>query len=95
MRKYEMGVVFKPGLDEESLKAEIEKVKALIERFEGAVEKIDEWGKRRLAYEIDYINEGFYVFYTFESETKAPSEIESRMRIMETVIRYLIIKLDE
>ena len=94
MNKYEMGTVFKPTLDEEALKAELEKVQGLIERFGGTIEKIDEWGKRRLAYEINYITEGFYVFYTFSAEPDAPAEIESRMRIMENVIRYLIIRLE-
>jgi len=89
--KYELAVVLKPT-DEESYKAELDKVQALITRFGGVVEKCDEWGKRRLAYEIRKLNEGYYCFITFLSEPDAPKEIENRLRIAENVLRYLIIK---
>jgi len=97
MTKYELAVVFNPSLDEEALKTEKESVKALIERFGGVIEKIDDWGKRKLAYEIKpkndvkRVNEGFYSFLDFSAETTAPIEIESRMRINENVLRYLIV----
>ena len=94
MNKYEMSVVFKPGMEEEAHKAEFDKVLALIERFGGTVEKVDEWGKRRLAYEIQKLTEGIYYFLTVEAPAEAPREIEDRLRIMESVIRYLVIKLD-
>ena len=92
MNKYEIGVVVKATLEEEAAKAELEKVTALITRFNGTVEKVDEWGRRRLAYEIDKNTEGVYSFITFSAEPDAPAEIESRMRIMENVIRYLIVR---
>lgn len=95
MKSYELAVVYKPSLDEEALKAEAEGVKALIERFGGSVEKVDDWGKRRLAYEIQKVNEGFYSFVTFSAETSAPAEIESRMRIKENILRYLIVANEE
>jgi len=94
MNKYEMTVVFKPIFEEEALKAELEKVTGLVDRFGGTVEKVDEWGKRRLAYEIQKINEGYYYFITFQSPADAPAEIERRMRIMESILRYLIVRLD-
>ena len=95
MISYELAIVYKPTLDEEALKAEAESVKALIERFGGSVEKVDDWGKRRLAYEIQKVNEGFYSFVTFSAETSAPAEIESRMRIKENILRYLIVANEE
>lgn len=67
----------------------------LITRFEGTVEKVDEWGRRRLAYEIDKCTEGVYYFITFIADADSIKEIESRMRIMENIIRYLIIRQDE
>lgn len=70
-------------------------VNALIERFGGTVDKVDDWGKRRLAYEINKVNEGFYSFISFTADTTAPAEIESRMRIKENVLRYLIIAEEE
>ena len=91
MKKYELTVVINPNLEEEAVKAELAAVQALIERFGGTIEKVDEWGKRRLAYEINKVNEGFYTFITFSSESATPIELEKRMRIRENVLRYLII----
>ncbi|MBR1444086.1 MAG: 30S ribosomal protein S6 [Firmicutes bacterium] len=91
MNKYELAVVLNPTLDEEALKNEADSVKELIERFGGVVEKVDDRGKRRLAYEIKKLNEGFYSFITFSAESSAPAEIEKRMRIKENVLRYLIV----
>ena len=94
MNKYEMAVVLRPDLDEESKAAESQKVLDLITRFGGTIEKIDDWGKRRLAYEIKKVNEGFFSFISFDAEPSVPAELESRMRIMENVLRYLIIRKD-
>ncbi len=94
MNKYELAVVIKPNLDEETLKAEFESIKELIEKFGGTIEKVDDWGKRRLAYEIQKVNEGFYSFITFDSENNTPNEIEKRMRIKENVLRYLVVRQD-
>lgn len=93
--KYEITVILNPNLDDEALKAEFEKVCGIITRFGGEVEKVDDWGKRRLAYEINKINEGFYYFITVTADAAAPAEIESRLRIMESMVRYLIIRLDD
>lgn len=94
MNKYELAVIVKPNLEEEALKAELESVQELITRFGGTIEKIDDWGKRRLAYEIKKFNEGFYNFITFTGNSETPIEIERRMRIKENVIRYLIVRED-
>ena len=94
MHKYELALVLNPTLDEEARVAETAKVHELITRFGGTIEKIDDWGKRRLAYEIKKINEGFYSFITFDADSKAPIEIESRICIMESVLRYLITRKD-
>jgi len=95
MNKYELGVVIKPNLEEDAYKEELGKVQDLVTRFGGTIDKVDEWGKRRLAYEIKYFTEGFYAFVAFSSESGAPAEIESRMRIMENILRYLIIRIEE
>ena len=81
-------------LKKENFDAFIEKVKALIARFGGNVTNVDEWGKRKLAYEIQKMKEGFYYFITFESDSNCPNEVEQRVRIMEDVIRYLCIRQD-
>ncbi|MBS4959933.1 MAG: 30S ribosomal protein S6 [Clostridiales bacterium] len=92
MNKYELALVLSPSIDEETKNAEMTKIQELIERFGGKIEKVDEWGKRRLAYPIAKNNEGFYSFTTFEADPSAPAEIESRVRIMENVLRYLIVR---
>ena len=94
MNKYELALVINPTIDDEARAAEMEKVQELIKRFGGTIEKVDDWGKRRLAYEIQKLNEGYYSFTTFEAEPTAPAEIESRVRIMENVLRYLIVRKD-
>lgn len=95
MKKYELAVVFAPDLDDEARAAQLEMVQGYITRFGGNVEKVDDWGKRKLAYEIKKYNEGFYCFIDFEAESNAPVEIERRVRIMDSVIRYLIISKEK
>ena len=95
MNKYEMTVIVRSDLEEELFKAEMEKIQSLITRFGGTIEKIDEWGKRKLAYEINKMSEGVYTFIHFVSDSSAPAEIEKRVRIMENVIRYLIIRKED
>ncbi|PKM95361.1 MAG: 30S ribosomal protein S6 [Firmicutes bacterium HGW-Firmicutes-1] len=95
MNKYELAVIINGKLDDESRDATLEKVKGYVERFGGTISKIDDWGKRRLAYEIEKIKEGFYYFIYFEADAEAPNEIEKRIRIMETVLRYLCLNIEE
>lgn len=90
MNKYELVVIFKPSLTDETFPIEFEKVKDLITKYGGTIEKIDNWGRRRLAYEIDKINEGIYEIVVFSAEPSVPAEIERSMRINESVLRYLI-----
>ncbi|MCJ7855957.1 30S ribosomal protein S6 [Lachnospiraceae bacterium NSJ-143] len=92
MNKYELALVLRPELDEEAKPAEVQKIQDLITRFGGTVVKTDDWGKKRLAYPIQKVNEGFYLFIDFEAEGTTPAEIESRVRIMESVLRYLIVR---
>ena len=95
MNKYELAVVISAKVEEDVRSDTLEKAKALIERFGGQIGKIDDWGKKKLAYDIDKMSEGFYYFIRFEAEATAPAEIESRIRIMDNVIRYLLVKDDE
>ena len=92
MSKYELAVIVSAKLEEEERANVVEKVKALIERFNGNLTDVDEWGKKRLAYEIQKMREGDYYFFHFEADTTVPAELESRMRIMDGVIRYLCVK---
>ena len=92
MNKYELAVVVSAKIEDEERAAVVDKCKALIERFGGTITNVDDWGKKRLAYEIQKMKEGFYYFIQFEAESSAPAEIESRIRIMDSVLRYLVVK---
>lgn len=92
MSKYELAVVLSAKLEDEARADALEKVKALIERFGGQITNIDEWGKKRLAYEIQKMREGYYYFIQFDASTDCPAQIERNIRIMEPVIRYLCVK---
>lgn len=95
MNKYELVVVVNAVIEDDARAAVIEKAKDLITRFGGTISGVDEWGKKRLAYEIQKMNDGFYYFIKFEAETTAIAEIESQMRIMDNVLRYLCVKVGE
>lgn len=95
MNKYELAVVVSANIEDEARVAVVDKCKALIERFGGTITEVDDWGKKKLAYEIQKMKEAFYYFIRFDAEGTAPVEIESRVRIMDNVIRYLIVRQDE
>ena len=92
MSKYELAVVLNAKIEDEERVAVLEKVKGYVTRFGGTITNVDEWGKKRLAYEVQKMKEGYYYFIQFDAETTAPIEIENRVRIMENVIRYLCVK---
>ncbi len=95
MNKYELAVIVNAKIEDDERAATVEKCKALIERFGGTITNVDEWGKKRLAYEIQKMREAFYYFIQFDAESSVPAEIESRVRIMDNVIRYLCVRQDE
>ena len=92
MNKYELAVVLSAKLEDEERAATIEKVKEYIARFGGTVTNVDEWGKKRLAYEIQKMREAFYYFIKFEADSQCPAQVENSIRIMENVIRFLCVK---
>ena len=95
MNKYELAVVVSARIEDEERAAVVDKCKALVERFGGVITEVDDWGKKRLAYEIQKMKEAFYYFIRFDAESTVPIEIESRIRIMDNVIRYLIVRQDD
>ena len=92
MNKYELALVVIAKIEDEERAAVVEKAKALIARFNGNVTEVEEWGKKRLAYEVQKMREGFYYFIQFEAEATCPAEVERRVRIMDNVLRYLVVK---
>ncbi len=94
MNKYELAVVVSAKLEDDDRNATVEKVKDIITRHGGTITNVDEWGKKKLAYEIRKMREGFYYFIQFDGDSTVPAEVESRVRLMENVIRYLCVRQD-
>ncbi len=88
MRKYETLIVLRNTLEETERTALIEKFKAIIEK-EGTVTKVDEWGAKKLAYEIQKLKEGYYVLVEFDAEPTLPKELERNLKISDDVLRYM------
>lgn len=95
MNKYELTVVVNATVEDDVRAAVIEKVKDLITRFGGTNTEVKEEGKKRLAYEIQKMNEAFYYFIHFDAEANCPAEMEAQLRIMDNVLRYLCVRVEE
>lgn len=95
MNKYETLFILNPSLEEEAINANVEKFKAVVENGGGEVENVDLWGKRKLAYEINKLNEGFYVLMNFKSDAQLPKELDRVFRITDGIVRHLIINTEK
>ncbi|AND86282.1 30S ribosomal protein S6 [Clostridium tyrobutyricum] len=91
MRKYETIFILHPSLDEEACKANIEKFKGVIENGGGVIDNVDVWGKRKLAYEIKKVNEGYYTLINFSADPELPKELDRVFRITDGVVRHIIV----
>lgn len=94
MNKYESVVIINPNVDEEGIKSLVQKFTALI-NSDGKLEKADELGKRKLAYEVKKNKEGYYVVFYFEANTSLISELERNYRITDEVIKFMTVKVEE
>lgn len=92
MNKYELALVVNAKIEDDARAAVVEQAKEYITRLGGTVTEVEDWGKKRLAYEIQKMKEGFYYFIKFDAEASVPAELESRVRIMENVLRYLCVR---
>ena len=95
MRKYELTYITKPDLEAGALAALIERVNGLVTSEGGTIVKISQWGLRQLSYPIRKYREGYYVFSIVELAAPTLARFEQRLRLMEDVIRYLIVRADE
>ncbi|MEW6663314.1 MAG: 30S ribosomal protein S6 [Bacillota bacterium] len=95
MRTYELLYIIKPDLDAEQTTATVEKFAELVRNNGGEIAKLDQWGKRRLAYEVQDYREGFYVLMQFKAEPAAASEVERILKISDNTIKYLITRIGE
>ena len=95
MKKYELALVVNAKIEDDARAAVVEKAKEYITRAGGTVTEVEDWGKEKLAYEIQKMNEGFYYFIQFDAEPDVPAEVEADVRIMDNVLRFLCVKKDE
>ena len=90
---YELALVLNGKLEDDARAEALEKVQNYITRVGGSIVNVDDWGKKRFAYDINKQKEGFYYFIKFQSEdNNCPNELEANVRIMESVVRYLVVK---
>ncbi len=92
MVKYEGVFILKPNMEEEENKSQIERIKEIIEGNSGKIDKIDEWGQRRLAYEIKKNKEGYYTIINFQAEADLVKELDRTSKINDNIIRHMIIR---
>ena len=92
MNKYELALVVSAKIEDDARTATVEKAKEYITRAGGTVTEVEDWGKKKLAYEIQKMSEGYYYFIQFEAATEVPAVVEQDVRIMDYVLRFLCVK---
>lgn len=92
MNKYESMYIVTPEMEDEAIKGVIEKFSGIITANGGEIEKTDEWGRKKLAYPIDYKTEGYYVLVNFAAAPELPRELERNFRNDESILRYMVVR---
>ena len=92
MNKYEAMYIVTPEMEDEAIKGVIEKFSGIITANGGEIEKTDEWGRKKLAYPIDYKTEGYYVLVNFAAAPELPRELERHFRNDESILRYMVVR---
>lgn len=95
MHKYELAFVVSAKIEDDARAATVDKAKEYITRAGGTVTEVEEWGKKKLAYDIQHMSEGFYYFIQFEAAPDVPAKVEQDVRIMDNVLRFLCVRKDE
>ena len=94
MNKYELALVVSAKIEDDARTATVEKAKEYITRAGGTVTEVEDWGKK-LAYEVQKMSEAYYYFIQFDAEPTVPAEVEQDVRIMDNVLRFLVVRKDE
>lgn len=95
MNKYELALVVSAKIEDDARVATVEKTKEYVTRFGGTISDVEEWGCKKLAYEIQKMNDGYYYFIHFDAEPGVPAQIEENVRIQDNVLRFLCVRCDE
>ena len=95
MNKYELALVVSAKIEDYARTATVEKAKENITRAGGTETEVEDWGKKKLAYEVQKMSEAYYYFIQFDAEPTVPAEVEQDVRIMDNVLRFLVVRKDE
>jgi len=95
MNHYETIYIVNPTLDDDSLKEAIDKFSDLIKKLKGFIVKVNEWGKRKLAYELKQFDKGYYVVLDFCALPKMVTELERNLKLDDRILKYITVKIDE
>ena len=95
MNKYELALIVSAKIEDDARAAVVEKAKEYITRFGGTVTEVEDWGKKKLAYDIQKMSEGFYYFIQFDAAAEVPSELDQSVRIIDNLLRFLCVRKDE
>lgn len=95
MNKYELALVVSAKIEDDARAAVVAKAQEYVTRAGGVVSEVEEWGKKKLAYDVQKQSEGFYYFIQFEAESNVPAAVEQDVRIMDNVLRFLCVRKDE
>lgn len=97
MRTYELGFILKPDLPEQETQAAVDAVKEALTSGGATIDKVDDWGKRKLSYRVRGFWNGYYVFvqYSVEDGSAVTGEVERRMRVSDSIIKYMTVRIDE
>src|SRR5579864_6753401 len=95
MRIYEELFIIKPDTPEEEIDQFIEQMKSVVTTSGGSMDKVEKWGKRRLAYRVDKYREGSYVLVQFTAGPESVKELERRLRVADVVLKFLTVRIDQ
>ena len=94
MNKYELALVVSAKIEDDARTATVEKAKEYITRAGGTVTEVEDWGKKKLAYEVQKMSEAYYYFIQFDAEPTVPAEVEHDVLIIDNVILFLVVRKD-
>ena len=95
MHNYELALIVNAKIEDDARTATVEKAKEYITRAGDTVTEVEDWGKKKLAYEVQKMSEAYYYFIQFDAEPTVPAEVEQDVRIMDNVLRFLVVRKDE
>uniref|UniRef100_UPI003FEEEF29 30S ribosomal protein S6 n=1 Tax=Roseburia sp. TaxID=2049040 RepID=UPI003FEEEF29 len=95
MNKYELALVVSAKIEDDARTATVERAKEYITRAGGTITEVEDWGKKKLAYEVQKMSEAYYYFIQFDAESSVPATVEQDVRIMDNVLRFLCVRKDE